>query len=243
MSPVKSSSPLVRPAEHLARRLGLTFQDTALLDSALRHRSAGSNNNERLEFLGDSVLNLIIAEQLFRLRPDATEGELSRLRATLVREDSLAEVARELELGDYLTLGSGELKSGGFRRASILADALEALIGAVYLDRGFEQTVALVLRLFGDKLRDLPEAAVLKDPKTQLQEWLQSRQQDLPTYEVIEVKGAAHAQTFTVACMVTGQSQPSIGKGSSRRKAEQAAAREMLNRVKTTQDQDKLKKT
>jgi len=240
MSPVKSSSPLVRPAEHLARRLDLAFQDASLLDSALRHRSAGSNNNERLEFLGDGVLNFIIAEQLFRLKPDATEGELSRLRATLVREDSLAEVARELELGDYLTLGSGELKSGGFRRASILADALEALIGAVYLDRGFDQTVALVLRLFQDKLRDLPEAAVLKDPKTQLQEWLQSRQQDLPTYEVVDVQGAAHAQTFTVACMVTDQSQPSIGKGSSRRKAEQAAARDMLNRVKPTQG--KLKK-
>jgi len=229
----RKDSPLIRAPQSLTGALGLCFADPLLLESALRHRSAGANNNERLEFLGDGVLNFVIADQLFRLKPAATEGELSRLRATLVREDTLADVARELELGEYLTLGSGELKSGGFRRASILADALEALIGAVYLDQGFEVARDLILRLFRDKLANLPSAAVLKDPKTQLQEYLQACQQELPCYDVVDTQGAAHAQTFTVACRVASEATPSLGKGSSRRKAEQAAARKMLERIRT----------
>ncbi|MFP4154341.1 MAG: ribonuclease III [Halothiobacillaceae bacterium] len=231
------SSPLIRPPEQLAGRLGLSFRDEALFHRALRHRSAGSSNNERLEFLGDGVLNFVIAEQLFEKRPDAPEGELSRLRATLVREGTLAEIARELDLGAYLTLGSGELKSGGFRRSSILADALEALIGAVYLDRGFEAARNLVRDLFDDRLADLPKAADLKDPKTRLQEYLQARQLELPRYEVLEVRGAAHAQTFRVVCVVDARGIVAEGTGSSRRKAEQAAAEDMLLQLRAASGQ------
>ncbi|MGC9457010.1 MAG: ribonuclease III [Halothiobacillaceae bacterium] len=230
---VSRSNPLIRPPEVLADRLGLEFSDEALLECALRHRSAGANNNERLEFLGDGVLNFVIAEQLFQRRPDAPEGELSRLRATLVREGTLAEIARQHDLGAFLTLGSGELKSGGFRRASILADALEALIGAVYLDRGFDAARTLVLSLFENRLAHLPEADELKDPKTRLQEYLQARQLDLPRYEVVDVQGAAHAQTFRVACSVRGRADVAEGTGSSRRKAEQSAAEHMLNRLRS----------
>ena len=215
--------------EKLAQHLGITFNSPELLEMALRHRSAGNVNNERLEFLGDAVLNLVIANQLYALRSKAPEGELSRWRASLVREESLAIIARELDLGNYLVLGSGELKSGGFRRDSILADALEAMIGAVYLDQGFVAAQSLLIRLFERLLHDLPDAASLKDPKTRLQEWLQGNKRELPTYEVTKIRGQAHKQVFEVTCRLSDAQQTSIGSGSSRRKAEQAAAESMFD--------------
>ena len=228
MSALKSGNPLVAAPEKLAQHLGVTFANTELLEMALRHRSAGNMNNERLEFLGDAVLNLVIANQLYALRSKATEGELSRWRASLVREESLAIIARELALGNYLVLGSGELKSGGFRRDSILADALEAIIGAVYLDQGFDVAQALLVRLFERMLQDLPDAASLKDPKTRLQEWLQGSKRELPSYEVTQIRGQAHKQVFEVTCRLSDTQQTAIGSGSSRRKAEQAAAESMF---------------
>lgn len=215
--------------EKLAQHLGITFNNPELLEMALRHRSAGNMNNERLEFLGDAVLNLVIANQLYALRSKAPEGELSRWRASLVREESLAIIARELDLGNYLVLGSGELKSGGFRRDSILADALEAMIGAVYLDQGFVAAQALLVRLFERLLHDLPDAASLKDPKTRLQEWLQGNKRELPTYEVTKIRGQAHKQVFEVTCRLSDARQITIGSGSSRRKAEQSAAESMFD--------------
>ncbi|HKK14468.1 MAG TPA: ribonuclease III, partial [Gammaproteobacteria bacterium] len=166
---------MTRSPQELSRAIGYRFDDQRLLEYALTHRSAGSRNNERLEFLGDAVLGLVMAEALYRAFPRATEGELSRLRATLVKRETLAEVARALALGDYLTLGSGELKSGGFRRDSILADALEAVFGALYMDGGFEAAGRLIRDLFRERLEDLPSAAALKDAKTRLQELLQGR--------------------------------------------------------------------
>ena len=234
MSQDKARSPLVRDPALLARVVGVEFQNRDLLDQALRHRSAGSHNNERLEFLGDSVLNMVIAEQLYTLRPSSSEGGLSRLRASVVREETLAEVARGLELGDYLVLGSGELKSGGFRRSSILADAVEAVIGAVYLDQGFESARAMVIRLFQTILQQLPEAALLKDPKTRLQEHLQGARRELPTYEVVDVRGQAHRQVFDVLCRIADPEQTTQARGSSRRKAEQAAAEKMLALLQET---------
>jgi ribonuclease-3 len=202
---------------------------------ALRHRSAGNMNNERLEFLGDAVLNLVIANQLYAMHSKATEGELSRWRASLVREESLAVIARELDLGSYLVLGPGELKSGGFRRDSILADALEATIGAVYLDQGFDVAQALLVRLFERMLQDLPDAASLKDPKTRLQEWLQGSKRELPSYEVTSIRGQAHKQVFEVTCTLSDTQQTAVGRGSSRRKAEQAAAESMFEALSKTQ--------
>ncbi|HSH28925.1 MAG TPA: ribonuclease III [Thiohalobacter sp.] len=216
------------PLEALARRLCHEFTTPALLRQALTHRSAGNPNNERLEFLGDAVLGMVIADALYARYPKASEGDLSRLRATLVKKPTLAGIARELELGECLQLGSGELKSGGFRRDSILADALEAILGAVYLDAGFDTAAALVLQLYRPRLQSLPEAAALKDPKTRLQEFLQSRHIELPEYQVIQVCGKAHAQTFEVECRIAGLDRSSRGRGSSRRKAEQAAAAGML---------------
>lgn len=227
-SSLKSTSPLVGEPERLAQLLGIEFAESDLLVMALRHRSAGNLNNERLEFLGDAILNLVIADRLYALHPDAAEGALSRWRASVVREETLATVARGLNLGDYLVLGSGELKSGGFRRDSILADALEATIGAVYLDQGFAVAKAMVERLFAALLENLPDAASLKDPKTRLQEFLQSGKLDLPTYEVTDVRGQAHKQVFEVTCRLMHNQLTSVGRGSSRRKAEQAAAERML---------------
>jgi len=227
----KPRSPLVKDPALLAQAIGVEFVNADWLALALRHRSSGSRNNERLEFLGDSVLNFVIADQLFHLRPNAPEGALSRLRATVVREETLAEVARSLELGDYLVLGSGELKSGGFRRSSILADAVEAIIGALYLDQGFDVAQELVIRLFSDILEHLPEAAQLKDPKTRLQEYLQGRRRELPNYEVVDVQGQAHRQVFEVVCRVTNPQGETRARGSSRRKAEQAAAEKMLENL------------
>lgn len=214
--------------QRLMRSLGYEFQASDVLRQALTHRSAGDPNYERLEFLGDGLLNFIIAEELYRRFPRAPEGDLSRLRAAVVRGECVAEVARTLALGDFLILGSGELKSGGFRRRSILADAMEAVIGAVYLDGGFDAVRGLVLAQFRTALDRLPDVEQLKDPKTRLQEWLQSRRLRLPEYEVIAVHGQAHEQTFEVSCRVTGVETPLVGSGSSRRKAEQAAARRAL---------------
>lgn len=213
----------------LLSQLGYAFRDPALLESALTHRSAGGVNNERLEFLGDAVLGMVIAENLYRRYPQASEGELSRLRASLVRKQTLAELAFELKLGDYLRLGSGELKSGGFRRDSILADALEAIFGAVYLDGGFAAGAQLILSLYAERLDILPEKPLaIKDPKTQLQEYLQGRHMQLPEYAVISVCGEAHDQTFEVECSIAALAQNTRAQGSSRRRAEQQAAQQML---------------
>ncbi len=231
MSALKPAASIVAAPAKLAQQLGIQFQNPQLLDMAVRHRSAGNCNNERLEFLGDAILNLVIADRLYALHSAASEGELSRWRASLVREESLARIARSINLGDYLVLGSGELKSGGFRRDSILADALEAAIGAVYLDQGFEAAKAVLGRLFEPLLANLPDAASLKDPKTRLQEWLQAERRDLPTYEVTGTWGQAHQQVFEVTCRLPDRSAETVGRGSSRRKAEQSAAERMLARL------------
>ncbi len=200
------------------------FSQRALLESALTHRSVGKDNNERMEFLGDGVLNFIIAHYLFERFPAASEGELSRLRAYLVRGVTLAALARQHQLGQYLRLGPGELKSGGFRRESILAGAVEAVIGAVYLDGGFDAARDMVLALYHDVLADLSLDQGLKDPKTRLQEYLQSRGWPLPEYRVLSAEGDAHAQVFKLACIISEPALTTEGEGNSRRKAEQAAA-------------------
>lgn len=212
----------------LIRAIGHTFNDQNLLILALTHRSFGNNNNERLEFLGDSIVNFVIAEDLYRRFPQAREGQLSRLRARQVKGTTLAEVAREFNLGDYLRLGSGELKSGGFRRESILADALEAVIGAIYLDAGMEVVKKHILNWFAQRLDAMSLSDTQKDPKTRLQEYLQSRQQPLPQYDVIHVEGEAHAQLFTVECVIEQLDYRPLGIGSSRRFAEQEAAEKVL---------------
>jgi ribonuclease III len=214
--------------EALTRRLAYSFNNPALLDEALTHRSVGARNNERLEFLGDSVLNFVIADELFQKYSTINEGDLSRLRASLVNRDSLADIARELELGACLKLGSGELKSGGFRRSSIIADAVESILGAVYCDSGFDACRQLVLRLFKYKLDNIPDIDSLKDAKTRLQELLQSRRYDRPEYEVVEVTGKAHAQNFKVECRMQNPACVTVGEGRSRRKAEQLAAEAAL---------------
>lgn len=214
--------------EKLERDLGYQFQDHRLLKEALTHRSAGGPHNERLEFLGDGVVNFVIAAALYERFPAATEGELSRLRASLVRRDKLAELAQGIKLGDYLVMGSGELKSGGYRRESILADGMEALFGAVYLDGGFDRCRELILSTYAGALESLPEAASLKDSKTRLQELLQSRRLPLPEYSVVEVTGEAHRQRFRVSCRIPGLEAVATGGGTSRRKAEQDAAKRAL---------------
>ncbi len=219
------------PVERLQRGLGYHFRNEGALQVALTHRSAGRDNNERLEFLGDAILSFVISEELYQRYPRADEGRLSRLRATLVRGDTLAAIARDLALGDYLHLGSGEMKSGGFRRESILADAFEAIIGAIFLDAGIDAARDFILRHLGPRLTEVDTASSLKDPKTRLQEFLQSRRRPLPNYEVISVEGDEHAQTFRVACHVEGISEPLQGVGNSRRKAEQMAAEEALKRL------------
>lgn len=220
---------MIPPVSQLYSSLGYTFQQPTLLDEALTHRSASARNNERLEFLGDALLNLVMAEYLFEHYPKASEGELSRLRASLVKGETLAELARSLKLGDWLNLGPGELKSGGFRRESILSDTMEAIFGAVYLDGGFVACRDLIVRLYRDWLVRLASASELKDPKTRLQEYLQARQQALPVYTVLEVRGEPHEQHFTVECAVADTR--SVAAGSSRRKAEQEAARQMLGQI------------
>ncbi len=217
-----------KAAAWLKATLDYEFSDPELLAEALTHRSAAGHSNERLEFLGDAVLDVVVSEAVFRAEPLADEGDLSRLRASIVRDKSLATVAGELGIGDQLVLGSGEKRSGGHQRESILADAVEALFGAVYLDAGFAAARAVVLRALGDRLRNLPEAGALRDPKTRLQERLQAARLALPTYELVGVTGKAHQQLFEVLCRVDGRALPTTGTGTSRRSAEQQAARRML---------------
>ena len=211
-----------------SRRIGYRFRDASLLELALTHRSYGGDNNERLEFLGDSIVNFVIGEALFQRFPQAREGQLSRLRARLVKGQTLAELAREFEIGEQLRLGSGEMKSGGFRRDSILADAMEAVIGAIYLDAGMDAVKARILAWYGTRLESLDLLDTQKDPKTRLQEFLQSRQAPLPRYDVTCVEGEAHAQTFTVECHIDMLDNLTRGVGSSRRHAEQEAAQKAL---------------
>ncbi len=217
------------PADWLQHRLGCSFIDPGLLGQALTHRSAGSDNNERLEYLGDAVLSFVVAELLFHAHPEASEGELSRYRASLVSGDALGAIALELGLGEHLRLGEGELKSGGKRRASILADALEALIGAVYLDQGLAAASALAARVLQRRLEELPGASDLKDAKTRLQEWLQGRGLNLPEYKVLEITGEPHEQHFRVRCDVGELAIAAEAGGSSRRRAEQEAAAMVLD--------------
>ncbi|MGO0306787.1 ribonuclease III [Endozoicomonas acroporae] len=213
----------------LQKKLGHEFSNQSLLALALTHRSFGSRNNERLEFLGDSIVNFVIAEALYERFPDAKEGQLSRLRARMVRGVTLAELGREFELGDFLRLGSGELKSGGFRRESILADAVEAIIGAIYLDAGMAVCHQRIRAWFTTRLDQLTTTDEQnKDPKTRLQEYLQARQQSLPKYQVTDIQGEAHDQHFSVICELECLDEPSQGEGSSRRGAEQQAARNAL---------------
>jgi ribonuclease-3 len=216
------------PARWVRDHLDYQPRDLALFRAALTHRSSTGPNNERLEFLGDAVVNLLIAHALYAAYPDADEGDLSRLRARLVSREPLAEIALALGVGEALQLGAGELKSGGFRRQSILADALEALCGAIYLDGGLSAVEQLVRRLFAARIAALPEPAALKDAKTRLQEYLQSRSLSLPRYAVLSVEGEDHAQRFTVSCEVASLKMSTRGSGSSRRRAEQEAAERLL---------------
>lgn len=215
-------------ADSLAARLEYEPRDRALFVVALTHRSAEGPNNERLEFLGDSVLNLLLSERLYREFPQATEGDLSRLRARLVSEEPLAALAQSMQLGELLLLGSGELKTGGFRRQSILADAFEAMCGALYLDGGLEAVRAKVGPMFEARIAALPEPESLKDPKTRLQEHLQSKGHPLPIYAVRSTSGEPHEQTFRVACAVPHAAIETDGEGPSRRRAEQVAAQAAL---------------
>lgn len=224
----------------LCREINYQFIHPDLLTLALTHRSASSKHNERAEYLGDSVLNFVVAHALYETYPNATEGELSRYRATLVKKDTLAEIARDLDLGDYIRLGSGELKSGGYRRASILADALEAIIAAVLLDTGFESAKKLILFLFDAKVKAV-SGKELKDPKSRLQEYLQSRQYDLPEYQVNSISGDPHLQHFTVNCHIPVLKIQTQGEGTSRRRAEQSAAEAALASIQENSLQDKKK--
>lgn len=214
--------------QRLSRQLGHAFADPQLLDDALTHRSAQTRHNERLEFLGDAVLGFLVAEALWRRFPQATEGELSRLRARLVNRESLAGVAQALDLGQYLRLGAGELRSGGHARESILADAVEAVLAALYLDGGLEVARGVVDQLLGKRIAALSPADQGKDAKTRLQEWLQGRRLALPVYEVLETSGEDHAQTFVVRCAVEALGRSSTAAGPNRRKAEQLAAERLL---------------
>lgn len=207
---------------------GYVFLQPALCHAAVTHRSAGAEHNERLEFLGDSVLNCSVARLLYDAHPHVDEGALSRLRATLVSGESLAQIAGELGLGEYLRLGLGELKTGGFRRASILADALEAILGAIFVDSGFDAAAAVVARIIGPRLVELPAADTLKDPKTRLQEALQAHGLALPVYTLTAVAGDPHLQSFTVSCEVPIFGLTAVGEGGSRRRAEQLAATKLL---------------
>ncbi len=223
--------PQLKPDELLIwveRSFGYVFAQPALCYAAVTHRSAGADHNERLEFLGDSVLNCSVARLLYETHPQADEGALSRLRATLVSGETLAQVAAELGLGEHLRLGAGELKTGGFRRASILADALEALLGAIFLDAGFDAAAAAVARIIGMRLSGLPAADTLKDPKTRLQEAVQARGLALPVYTLMAVAGDPHAQSFTVNCEVPILGLNAVGEAGSRRRAEQLAAAKLL---------------
>lgn len=216
------------PISGLCRTLEYEFNNSRLLETALTHRSFGADNNERLEFLGDSILNFTVAEALYHKFPAASEGDLSRLRAALVKGDTLAEIALEMELGEHLRLGEGELKSGGFRRPSILADAVEAIIGAIYLDGSMDAAKRAVLCWYQPRLRDITLVGSEKDSKTLLQEWLQARKQPLPEYSVVQIEGESHSQLFTIQCQVKTVRKPTRASASSRKGAEKEAATLML---------------
>lgn len=217
--------------QRLAAALGHQFTNPELLRLALTHRSFGSLHNERLEFLGDAVLSCVVTAALYERFSDLKEGDLSRQRANLVRQESLAELAQKLNLGEYLRLGEGELKSGGFRRPSILADALEAILGAVYVDAGFGGARDVILRLFKPIIDGLNPSESAKDPKTTLQEILQARHLALPRYDLVATRGEAHSQEFEIECLIPELSIRSTGEGNSRRSAEQAAAQRALAMV------------
>lgn len=204
------------------------FNDASLMRAALTHRSRGRSNNERMEFLGDSILNFVIASRVYQLRPDDSEGDLSRLRSRVVRGETLARLAVNLKLGDCLIMGEGELKSGGFRRKSILADALEAVLGAIYLDGGYQACADIIDEIFGEVIKSLPAAESLKDPKTRLQESMQARARPLPEYQLIREEGAEHAKQFSVRVSLPDCGMQAESTGSSLRKAEQAAAKKIL---------------
>ncbi|MEO8103157.1 MAG: ribonuclease III [Betaproteobacteria bacterium] len=215
----------------LEARLGHRFAQPELLSQALTHRSFGVPHNERLEFLGDSILNCAVAILIYRQYPDMPEGQLSRLRANLVNQASLADIAVTLGLGNLLRLGEGEHKTGGAARPSILADALEALLGAIYLDAGFDRAAAAVQFLFAKRLESANECQPAKDAKTALQEWLQARRLPLPQYTVVKIEGEAHRQQFHVRCEIPSQSVTAVGRGHSRRTAEQDAASQAFARI------------
>jgi ribonuclease III len=223
---------VVKKPETLCNKLGLTFNEPKLFARALTHRSVGADNNERLEFLGDAILGFVIAQKLYDAFPASDEGTLSRLRASLVNESSLADLAREHQLGDYLLLGTGELKSGGFRRDSILSDAFEAIIGALFKDQGIAACQEWIGRAFADKLQALSVDNWQKDPKTQLQELMQAQKMELPDYTLVDMSGLPHEQTFTVRCSISLIPEPCIGIGVSRKKAEQSAAEMMLAKLR-----------
>ncbi|WP_058535493.1 ribonuclease III [Legionella saoudiensis] len=219
--------------ERLCRRLNYQFSNQAYLKQALTHCSVGSDNYERFEFLGDSILSFVIANELFHRFPQQSEGQLSRLRSFLVRGDMLVEIAREIALGDYLFLGQGELKSGGFRRASILSDALEAVFAAIFFDGGVDAAKEVILTLYKSRLEDPNLNDCLKDSKTQLQEYLQAEKLALPEYALTKVEGEEHDQIFYVTCTVDAAKQVTHGQGPNRRKAEQIAAKLMLEQLKS----------
>lgn len=217
--------------KRLCKALGYTFEDVSNLRLALTHRSHNKDHNERLEYLGDAVLGMVIAEALYCRFPKQPEGKLTRMRSTLVKGETLADVAREFELGELLLLGGGELKSGGYRRSSILADAVEAIIGAIYLEAGLETCRSLILKWFDSRIKALDPSAHPKDNKTQLQEFLQGRKRPLPHYHVEKILGKDHDQVFVVMCEVDGLLRAVEGRGSSRRKAEQQAAQTALEKL------------
>ncbi|WP_153914074.1 ribonuclease III [Shewanella sp. TC10] len=221
----------IKNLPRLCRTLGYEFTNVDLLTQALTHRSAASKHNERLEFLGDSILSIIISDALYHQFPKVTEGDLSRMRSTLVKGETLTVIAKEFKLGDYLYLGPGELKSGGFRRESILADAVEAIIGAIYLDADIETCRTLLLTWYKQRLAEIKPGINQKDPKTILQEYLQGYKKPLPEYQVVDVKGDAHNQTFTVECRITEIDKVVTGVSTSRRKAEQLAAAQVLELI------------
>ncbi|MEN8214535.1 MAG: ribonuclease III [Pseudomonadota bacterium] len=219
------------PPEQLARELNLEFRQISLFEQALTHRSAGSINNERLEFVGDAILGVVIAKRLYQRFPQAREGQLSRLRSLLVKRQTLAEIGTEIQLNHYLVMGAGELRSGGQSRDSTLADAVEAILGATYLELGNDSAERLIDQLFLSRLQELTLEQCEKDPKTRLQEYLQSRNLPLPEYEVLSISGKQHQQRFTVACRVKALRQEARGSDMSRRMAEQDAARQLLQEL------------
>ncbi len=220
-----------QPIELLSKAIGYSFNDLGLFENALTHRSAGSVNNERLEFLGDAILGFVVADELYHQFSSANEGQLSRLRSEVVKGEALASLAHELDLGIYLALGVGELRSGGQSRNSILADALEAILAAIYLDGGYEAVRQVILKLFKSRLKRLSLDTQKKDPKTRLQEFLQARKLMLPDYSVVSVEGEQHEQQFCVKCTVEHLQLACEGNGSSRRRAEQESADCMLLQI------------